>query len=255
MPMRITFDTNVLDLACRPERFPKDSRQPALKKVYDALKSGEIEGFYSVTMLTIEGIMKRDRANVYGSTQIVTEPETVSIMKPEELPDSLRERWGDEDLEQIRLELRVEQPARQALHPEVQARARAASDLGVKVLKAPPRIGAFHIADDDDKFYLSTGKGDELGTWNARVCEVARAIEARGVGIAQVKSIGLNSSDAQTSWYKGLESTSNIHQERAIERAFGEWADGDAIASHIAYGLDVFCSADVVTCHGTLIQL
>ena len=28
-------------------------------------------------------------------------------------------------------------------------------------------------------------------------------------------------------------------------RAFSEWADGDSIAAHIAYGLDIFCSDDV----------
>ncbi|MBO4227830.1 hypothetical protein [Bradyrhizobium neotropicale] len=61
MPLRVTFDTNVLDLACRPERFPKDPRQPLMKKVHDALASGQLEGFYSVTMLTIEGIMRQDR--------------------------------------------------------------------------------------------------------------------------------------------------------------------------------------------------
>lgn len=38
--MHVTFDTNVLDLACRPERFPKDPRQPALGKVRDALRAG-----------------------------------------------------------------------------------------------------------------------------------------------------------------------------------------------------------------------
>ncbi|KRA98163.1 hypothetical protein ASD83_14030 [Devosia sp. Root685] len=196
-------------------------------------------------MLTIEGVMKRDRAHVYGGTRITIGPETASTLKAEELPDSLRERWGDKDIEQVDVEFRVEQPDRQPLQPEVQARARAAHALGVKVLKAPPRVGAFHIHDDGGEFYLSAGAGDELGAWIARVHEVGRAIEARGVGMAQVKALGLNSADAQTAWYKGLQNANDIHQERAVERAFGQWADGDAIASHIAYGLDIFCSADV----------
>jgi hypothetical protein len=251
MPLRVTFDTNVLDLACRPERFPKDPRQPALGKVHDALKNGEIEGFYSVTMLTIEGVMKRDRAPVYGNTRIAIGPETVSTLKAEDIPESLRERWGGEDIEQVSVEFRVEQPDRQPLHPEVQARARAAHALGIRALKAPPRIGAFHIHDEEGKFYLSAGTGDDLGAWITRVHEASRAIEARGVGMAQVKALGLNSADAQTAWYKGLQNAKDIHQERAIERAFGEWADGDAVASHIAYGLDIFCSADVGNSNAT----
>lgn len=217
MPLKVTFDTNVLDLACRPERFPKDRRQPALRKVHDGLINGDIEGFYSVTMLTIEGIIRRDRAHVYGGTQIVIGPETVSTMKAEELPDSLRELQGGEDIEQIRQEFRVEQPARKPLHPEVQARARAAHDLGVKALKAPPRIGAYGIDDDEGNYYLSTGTGEELETWIARIHEVGRAIEALGVGVAQVKKLGLCLADAQAAWYTGLQNASDIHQERAVE--------------------------------------
>ena len=42
-----------------------------------------------------------------------------------------------------------------------------------------------------------------------------------------------------------FEPATDIHEERAVERAFSEWADGDSIAAHIAYGLDIFCSDDV----------
>ena len=75
MPLRVTLDTNVLDLACRPERFPKDPRQLLMQKVHNALATGQLEGFYSVTMLTIEGIMRQDRAEVFASTRTVTQPE------------------------------------------------------------------------------------------------------------------------------------------------------------------------------------
>jgi len=46
MVLRVTFDTNVLDLACRPERFPKDVRQPELVKVREALAERMIEGVF-----------------------------------------------------------------------------------------------------------------------------------------------------------------------------------------------------------------
>ena len=65
--------------------------------------------------------------------------------------------------------------------------------------------------------------------------------------MAQVKALGKNLSfnDPQQTWFKALDKASDVHQQRAIERAFAEWADGDAIAAHIAYGIDIFCSADV----------
>lgn len=247
MALRVTFDTNVLDLACRPERFPKDPRQPLMQKVHDALAKGQIEGFYSVTMLTIEGIMRRDRAEVFAGTRTVMQPETSHITRNSDLPDAIREKVGSGDLETIAMEFRVEQPGRKPPHPEVIARMKAAKALGLKVLKDVPRIGAFHITDPTGKYYLKRGEGAELKAWIDKAHEVAQAIEARGIGFAQVTALGENmaASDPASAWFRSLDQATDVHQERAVERAFGEWADGDSVAVHVAYGLDVFCSADV----------
>jgi hypothetical protein len=250
MTLRVTFDTNVLDLACRPERFPKDHRQPQMQKVHDALASGQIEGFYSVTMLTIEGIMRQDRAGVFAGTRTVMQPETSKITKNVELPDAIRVKVGSGDVETIGVKFRVEQRGRKPLHHEVIARMKAAKALGVKVLKDVPRIGAFNIADTTGEFYLCQG---DLAAWIDKAHQVAHAIEARGIGIAQVKALGgaMAASDPASAWFRSLDQATDIHQERAVERAFGEWADGDSVAVHIAYGLDVFCSADVGNSNAT----
>lgn len=142
--LRVTFDTNVLDFACRPERFPKDSRQTLMEKVHAALANGEIEGFYSVTMLTIEGIMRRDRAEVFADTRLVMQPEGRQIIKNVDLPVEVREMVGSEDLEAISLDFQVDQPKRKSLHPEVVARMTAAKAMGFKVLQDVRRNGAFY---------------------------------------------------------------------------------------------------------------
>ena len=247
MVLRVTFDTNVLDLACRPERFPNDPRQPLMQKVHDTLANGQIDGFYSVTMLTIEGIMRRYRAEVFTGTRTVMQPETNQFTRNADLPDTIREQVGNEDLETIVLELQVEQPGREPLQPEVINRMNAAKVLGLKVLKDVPRIGAFHITDPTGEYYLKKGEGAELQAWIDKAHEVGRAIEARGVGFAQVKALGENmtASDPASLWFRSLDQATDIHQERAVERAFSEWADGDSLAAHVAYGLDVFCSDDV----------
>lgn len=251
MALRVTFDTNVLDLACRPGRFPKDPRQPGLSKVHDALQRGELLGFYSVTMLTIEGIMKKDRAKVYGSTRTAIS-ESVSTTKNADLPEAIRQKVGTGDVETIRVEYKIEQPERAALHPEVVARIQAAKALGVRVLKAPPRTGAFTINDPTGEYYLGTGEGDALSAWIDKVQAVGREIAKRGVGYAQVKALGEGlAANPEETWFRALENAPDIHSQRAIERAFGEWADGDAVAAHIAYGLDVFCSADVGNSNAT----
>jgi hypothetical protein len=251
--LRVTFDTNVSDLVCRPERFPKDPRQRLMLKVHDALANGQIEGFHSVTMLTIEGIMRRDRAEVFAGTRTVMQPEKRSITRNADLPDVIREKVGSANVETIAVELRVEQPSRKPLHPEVIARITAAKELGFKVLKDVPRIGAFHITDLSGEYYLNPGDGAELGAWIDKADEVVQAIEARGIGFAQVKALGqkMAESDPASAWFQSLDRATDIHQERAVERAFSEWADGDSVAVHVAYGLDVFCSEDVGNSNAT----
>lgn len=246
MNLRVTFDTNTLDLAYRPELFPNNPLQPHLHRVRDALVAGQIHGFYSVTMLTIEGVMKRDRAAVFAGTRINPQPEVRSITKNADLPEEFRAKAGGADIETFTTHLQVEQPDRQLLPPAVAERARVAHQRGALALKGLPRTGAFNIRDPADRYYLSNGEGSELSAWLDKAQEVAKAIECRGLGFAQVKEIGrsLNSQDMQEIWFKALTNTKDIHQERAVERSFSEWADGDAIASHVAYGIDVFCSND-----------
>ena len=248
MTLRVTFDTNVLDLACRPERFPKDARQPRLARVHQALQDGEILGFYPVTMLTIEGIENADRAAVFRSTTSTVEEGPPTITRAADVPSAVQAKIGDRDIEAVSMTIRTSQPARKALHPEVVNRMVAAKALGVRVLKAPPRIDAFRIDDPTGEYYLANGEDEAaLETWLNTIQAAAHAIEQRGLGYAQVRSLGqtLAARSPAELWFRALEHAEDIHEKRAVQRAFSEWADGDALASHIAYGLDVFCSADV----------
>lgn len=251
--LRVTFDTNVLDLACRPERFPGHPLQPALGRVRDALAAQRIQGFYPVTMLTIEGIMKADRADVFSDTRLEPQPESSSRVPTSTLPDALRQTVGADDIERIEMTLQVTQPGRKPLHPEVVARAKAAHALGIRALKDVPRIGAFKYEDPDGTFYTPLDAGQSLDEWINRTYDIVRAVEARGVGMAQVKALGISlaSGDPQKVWFAALDQAADIHAQRAVERAFSEWADADALASHIAYGFDIFCSADVGNSNAT----
>lgn len=253
MVLRVTFDTNVLELACRPDRFPKDVRQPHLRKVYDALLARKIEGYYSITMLTIEGIERKDRASIMANTLVSSPPETCSTAKNDEFPEAIRAKIGDAVIEKVQKKFVVEQPNRRSLHSEVVARVDAAHKLGVRALKDIPRIGAFKITDSAGENYLSNGEGDGLHAWQQKAHEVSRAIEDRGLGMAQVKALGtaMNAASTEDLWFSSLANAKDIHEQKAVERAFAEWADGDAIASHVAYGIDVFCSADVGNSNAT----
>ncbi len=248
MTLRVTFDTNSLDKACRPERFPKDSHQSLFQTVNAALKSKRIDGFYSVTLLTLEAIQRKDRAAVHASTRVQRQPEQISVTKNADLPSTVREIVGDQDVLTVRQEMRVEQSTRPPLPDEFVRRIQTAKALGLRVLKAPPRIGAFRIDDPAGEYYLSPEQeGRTLGQWIDKVHKVCCEIGARGVGYAQVRALGEKlrlAGDPDETWFRGLAMTNDIHERREVERAFKEWADGDSVASHVAYGLDIFCTGD-----------
>lgn len=92
-----------------------------------------------------------------------------------------------------------------------------------------------------DNYFIS----DEYISKRARqdkAAALSREIEeGRKAGFYHIKSIGekYNHQD----WRNGIKIAPHSENIK-IEDAFAEWADGDSIASHIAYGNDYFCTRD-----------
>ncbi|MCY1550708.1 hypothetical protein D9M68_869800 [compost metagenome] len=83
---------------------------------------------------------------------------------------------------------------------------------------------------------------------------VLRDLDTRGVGFALVKQLASDfaqRANVQEPWFKSLSRASGIAEERAVQRAVAEWADGDSIAAHIGYGIDYFCTGDEGKSSGT----
>jgi hypothetical protein len=236
--MRVTFDTNTLDRAVRPERFPKDVRRTEYFKVHQGLSSGSIEGFFSETIVTCEGIQKNDRAETLGSTTLTSQQEYVQNNAGEKV---------------IKLTLKPEMPKRKPLHPEIIARLQAALELGMRILGAP-RIGGVRIDDPNNTIYFqeipdSIAQSARLDSYVA----AARAIESRGVGFAIIQSLAAKfalRAGVTEPWYKSLERAKDVHDENKVKRGVAEWADGDSMAAHIGYGIDYFCTEDAAKSAG-----
>lgn len=227
--MRVTFDTNALDPAVRPERFRRGPRYAEYVRINQALSFGLIKGFFSETIVTYEGIQNKDRAATFGSATVMS-----------------HRRVGDCD-HRIKLSLKVEMPARKALHSEVAARLEAALKVGMRALSAP-RIGNTRIEDPTGIIYFkevanSAAQKRRLDNYSA----AARAIESKGLGFAQVTNLAKQfalRAGVEEPWYKSLARATNIHEEKAVNRAIAEWADCDSVAAHIGYGIDFFCTED-----------
>jgi hypothetical protein len=232
IPLTVTFDSNTLDRVVRPDRFPKDPLRPAFLKINQALKEERVNGFFSETILTLEGIQKADRADVFDSTVIVTRMTEKASVTGEPA--------------RVSVELTVHQPGRKPIHPEVAMRVKAALQLGLRALKIP-RQGAITIEDPHKTFFVQQNKS-EMEQRQQKTFEAARQIEGRGVGMSRVKALAAKFAardNVTEPWYRSLVRAKDIHEENDVKRAIAEWSDADTMAAHIGYGIQFFCTEDL----------
>jgi hypothetical protein len=141
----------------------------------------------------------------------------------------------------------VEQ-ARHELHPEHRARILAATTLKVHALRGPNRIGWIRVDDPDRIIFESHEYDDALHKALELTTEVASAIQARGVGQALLFKIAAafaTRDNVTEPWPQSLPRARNDAERRQVQRAIAEWADGDAVFSHIGFGIDLLCSEDL----------
>jgi len=124
----------------------------------------------------------------------------------------------------------------------------AAISLGMRALGSPPRIGMQRIEDPGHTIYIDEPDEAQLGARLDKSVEVVQEMETRGVGVAQAQRLAeqfARRDNVNESWFRSLGRARDRNEDRAVQRAIAEWADGDSIASHIGYGLDLFCTEDI----------
>jgi hypothetical protein len=121
----------------------------------------------------------------------------------------------------------------------------------LRALRGPARwVDGLTVKDPDESFYV-VETIQEMVAHRERVNEVAAAIEMRGVGRAIALRLGnqYNASAGVTAdnpklWLEGLGHTKTKAQRKVVAKAIAEWPDGDSIASHVGYGIDLYCFDD-----------
>jgi len=224
----VTFDTNTLDKAARPERHPKDPARASFSKVHEALKTGRLRGYFSDTLVTLEGIENEDRVDVFGSTRLESSSSSASKNA-------------------INMTIAVKQD-RRPRHPELSKRIQAAQKIGMRALRGPARmVDGFSVKDDDGSFYERVDSVQELIARREIANEVDAAISNRGVGRRIAQSLGLEFSRRDGAsgelWLQGLR-RATVDERKKVQRAVAEWADADSISAHIGYKIDFFCTGD-----------
>jgi hypothetical protein len=224
MIQTVTFDANTIPT--RLELSPEDSLV-----VREALKDGRIIGFFSQTYCSLEGIEKKNRPEVLAKTSVgsrSTSPSNNTI--------------------NITIEIRHHRPP---LNDKYSKAVQDALDLGLRALRGPARfVDGLRCQYPENEFYV-VEPFDQLVAHRKKSNEVASAIEARGVGRAIGVELGnaYNTSAGVTSdnpklWLQGLAHAESEAELKKVGKAIAEWSDGDGIASHVGYGIDIFCSND-----------
>ncbi len=73
--------------------------------------------------------------------------------------------------------------------------------------------------------------------------ECAEEIARIGGGISHAKQIGNRYLIGSAPWHIGIKNAPATEAEN-ISKALAEWADGDAVAAHVGYKNDYFCTRD-----------
>lgn len=72
--LAVTFDTNTLDAVVWPVEKPTQHGTKAERTIVRAaVQAGRIRGFFSETVITVEGIKNAERSEVLGQTRVLAE--------------------------------------------------------------------------------------------------------------------------------------------------------------------------------------
>ncbi|MBR1169158.1 hypothetical protein [Bradyrhizobium liaoningense] len=215
----VTFDT------CSLDKIVKN--RDVDSKIRRAILDDRIRGFYCETVVTLEGVMRKERKEILSRTR----------------PISLSSSDGEGA---IRLAVGI-QHFRPPLHPDHAALIEAVEAIGMRAIRGPARIGGVRARADQLRFAETCTSIQELLERRDKVNALASAIAQRGVGYAVPVELGLKNLTPveiakPTLWSDGLR---RLPGHTSVHRAIAEWADADAIAAHYGSGNELFCTEEL----------
>ena len=225
----VTFDTCSLDTVVWPQTSQHENGETNGRKVRTAIEAGHVQGFFCEPLITLEGVQRKERPEVLGSTRLETQ-------------------FSSPDDRTINITIAVKQD-RNPLPRKFCERIQVAQAIGMRALKGPARIGWICVQDNEGTLFKSYGSVLELAARLDEVHDLATAIADRGVGHAVAVKLGLqfltpDEIAKPTLWFEGLRRAQIKRERDQISRAIAEWADGDSVATHYGHGIDLFCTED-----------
>ncbi|MHB8704000.1 MAG: hypothetical protein ACYC8W_07685 [Candidatus Tyrphobacter sp.] len=235
--LTVTFDTNTLAAVVSPETAQLENGSFGAI-VQTAVRDGRIRGFFCETVVTVEGIKNAERADVLGQSRIAVDVTSSEARQP-----------GGA----ISLQFSVgPQHVQPPLDPRAEARVQRGLSLGMRPLRT---AATFDRRPLDQKLYPTyepVGGMPELTRCMDLVNEIWSEISGRGVGRAVAVKLGTDFTKRDKVqqpelWLQGLGRARDKAERNRVAEVCREWADGDSIAAHYGFGMQLFCSDDFAT--------
>ena len=228
--LRVTFDTNTLCRVIDPDRDDAKPYRRAYQAVKGAVKSGQIRGFFSEMVVTLDAIQRKAKAEFLGAAGIASE---TTSSRPDHIRIAVGPRWP-----------RIE------ISSQLRARLEAALAMGMRALIGPRRFGDSIVPQGfGEGFHQHYPPGEAFVAMADATNAADIAILKRGLGRAPVIELAksLSERDGATGewWPQALSRARSNTDRKKAKHAINEWADGEAVAAHIGYGNDLFCTHDI----------
>ena len=137
----------------------------------------------------------------------------------------------------MRLEIGSDERAHLGNNSFLNNHLRDALELGFQIMSCPKVAGLKNQdLNKEDFLPITTDIADLFG-------EVVRKVEAAGGRIAWFKNISRRYADFPEKWQDGLKNIPD-NSRGEIADAVAEWADGDMVCAHVAYGNHYICTRD-----------
>jgi hypothetical protein len=227
--LKITFDTNVftrfLDLQKCSEEHKSD-----YEKILQAIKTKVIKGYFSDTFVTLEGVMRNNRKEIFGSTRLVSR-------KSSPAPNVINIHVGPS----------MNKPNIHKYHLQTVT---SLLELGLWGLKGSGYLSHDFLDSLNIKFCEPIAI-ETLVSYIDKMDVVESAIECKNqdtgksVGKCRARNLGLeqllqHNLMGKALWEEGL----NFCDPKKVAEAISEWADAESIIRHIGYSNDYFCTSD-----------
>lgn len=227
---RVTFDSNVWRKVASPAKFSNDPCIASYQKINAACRSGAILGFLSETTFTLEQIKRDDRLAWLKSSANV----------------SITESGAGANALNIQISIGPSNTVVPVIIQMVQDHLDDAYAIGIRVLRSKRIAGPNSALLKDAKYFLNYLSDAEYHRYNNKNGEVARSLEAMGVGIANIKGKGVSNPSIKSGshWADGIAALADS-EKNSVAELVAEWADADAVATSVAHDVVYFCTNDV----------